>query len=216
LARVILVLLGPPGSGKGTHASFLEREFSTKKISTGDLLRDAVAQGTELGAKAEGYMRSGGLVPDEIMLSIMGQELSNREDGIVLDGFPRTVAQAQGLAKILGSLGRTVDIAIYLNVNDDVVIRRLTSRRVCPKCGEIYNVLTMKPKVDGICDKCGGHLEIRTDDREETIRERLEVYRRQTEPVLEYYESQGNLKTLDGSGEPEPVQEELRKIVEGL
>jgi adenylate kinase len=109
-----------------------------------------------------------------------------------------------------------VDVAIYLNVNDDVVIRRLTSRRVCPKCGEIYNVLTMKPKVDDICDKCGGHLEIRADDREETIRERLEVYRRQTEPVLEFYESQDNLKTLDGSGEPGPVQEELRSIVEGL
>jgi adenylate kinase len=161
-------------------------------------------------------MESGGLVPDDVMLGIVEEELRRQSGGVCLDGFPRTVDQARGLTRILEGRGKDVDLAVFLETPDDVVIRRLTSRRVCARCGAIFNVLTMPPKVEGICDRCSGPLEIRPDDREETVRRRLEVFKTRTEPVLEYYRGIGVLEVLNGARDREIVQEELKGLVEAL
>ena len=188
-----IVILGPPGSGKGTYASRLKDLLGIPHISTGDMVREEIRAQTELGKIMKAYSEKGELVPDEIIIDMLAKRLSkpDAQRGFILDGFPRTLKQAEYLEKISG-----VDLVINLNVPDEIIIQRLSNRLICKRCGAIYNRLTLKPKVDGICDKCGGELYQREDDRPEVIQERLNVYRRDTEPLIEYYRRKGILRDV--------------------
>lgn len=199
-----LVFLGPPGSGKGTQAEMLSKMFGIPRISTGDILRDAVAGETGLGVKAKQYMDQGRLVPDEIMVAIIDQRLRQPDcsSGYILDGFPRTLAQAIALDEMLAD---PIDMAIFIDVSDETVIRRLTRRRICPRCHTAYNLETDPPKRDEICDRCGTELVLRSDDDESTVRTRLQVYRKETLAVIEYYDSKGILRKVNGEGVKESV-----------
>jgi len=206
-----LVLLGPPGVGKGTQAEKLSREFNLQWISTGNILRDNIKDGTALGNKVRIYVEKGLLVPDAIMLDIIKERLSSNEskDGFILDGFPRTVAQAKALDQLVGK----IDKVLYLKCDEDCIVRRLSARRVCPICGTTYNLLTNPPKNDKICDRCNGKLIRRNDDEEEVIRERLKVYERQTAGLKEFYAKEGILYEVDGSLSATQVYEEIKKIL---
>ena len=188
-----IVILGPPGSGKGTYASRLKDLLGIPHISTGDMVREEIRAQTELGKIMKAYSERGELVPDEIIIDMLAKRLSksDAQRGFILDGFPRTLKQAEYLEKISG-----VDLVINLNVPDEIIIQRLSNRLICKRCGAIYNRLTLKPKVDGICDKCGGELYQREDDRPEVIQERLNVYRRDTKPLIEYYRRKGILRDV--------------------
>ncbi len=188
-----IVILGPPGSGKGTYASRLKDLLGIPHISTGDMVREEIRAQTELGKIMKAYSERGELVPDEIIIDMLAKRLSkpDAQRGFILDGFPRTLKQAEYLEKISG-----VDLVINLNVPDEIIIQRLSNRLICKRCGAIYNRLTLKPKVDGICDKCGGELYQREDDRPEVIQERLNVYRRDTKPLIEYYRGKGILRDV--------------------
>ena len=208
-----MILMGPPGAGKGTQAKRLEKKLKIPHISTGDMLRQAVAEGTELGRRAQEFMRAGQLVPDEIMIGLVKERL-NRADcqgGFILDGFPRTVAQAEALERA----GIEVDHVLEFVVPDSEVVRRLTGRRVCPKCGAVYHIEFNPPKVDEKCDNCGSTLIIREDDREETVRRRLEVYHSQTTPLLDFYRERGLLREINSSGSVDEVFAEVLKVLEG-
>jgi adenylate kinase len=194
-----LVFLGPPGSGKGTQAKILAEKKDLKHISTGDVLRDAVKKGTELGKKAKQYMDAGELVPDDVILGMIKEILQNNRDGFIFDGFPRTAAQAEALDKLMNELGISLDAAVNLAVGDQEVLKRLTGRYFCTKCGADYNVNTRPPKNEGICDICGGKLAQRDDDKTEVIVNRLKVYREKTKPVEDYYRSQSILTEVDGA-----------------
>ncbi len=208
------MLFGPPGSGKGTQASLLKEKCGLAHISTGDILREAVANKTEVGLKAKGYMDRGELVPDDVVIAIAVDKLKSLGDqGFVFDGFPRTIAQAEAFDGALADLGKPLDAVVNLRVDEEELVRRLSGRRVCPSCGEPYHVDSKPPKVEGICDKCGATLLHRADDQPEAIRNRLEVYRRQTEPLLGYYEKQGILKNIDAQG---GIDEILGRIVQAL
>ena len=202
-----LVLLGAPGSGKGTQANFLVQDFAIPHISTGDILREAAKNGTPLGLKAKGYMEQGALVPDELMMELIKQRLSqpDAQQGFLLDGFPRTVAQADGLNAILGGLGRKLDRVISLEVPAASLIKRLTARWSCPKCGAIFNLISQPPRLVGICDACGAALEQRPDDKRETVENRLKVYEAQTAPLKQYYSAKGWLLTVNGDQAPDQV-----------
>lgn len=202
-----LVLLGAPGAGKGTQGEFLEKEFSLVRVSTGDLLRAAMAAGTELGRRAKGYVSQGELVPDELVTELVKDRLRepDMQTGFILDGFPRNLTQAQSLNEFLQQDGRGSVTALYLEVKEEALLRRLTGRRVCPKCGASFHLVGRPPKEEGICDACGGKLVQRPDDTEEVIRHRLEVYRRETEPVLGFYEAKGQLRRVDGNGTLEDI-----------
>lgn len=212
-----LVLLGPPGAGKGTQAKRVQETFGIPQISTGDILREARKLGTELGRRAAAYIDRGELVPDEVILGLVSERLSRPDcvEGFVLDGFPRTLAQAEGLEEILREMGKPLDRAISLSVPDEVVVDRLSARRVCERCGREYNLRTRPPERDEICDLCGGRLVRRSDDRPETIRERLRVYREKTEPLRAFYLERGIWTELDGVGEVEEVFGRIRKALEG-
>lgn len=186
-----LILLGAPGAGKGTQAEIICEKFSIPAISTGNIIRDALKSGTELGKRAKSYMDEGKLVPDDVVISIIKERLSKEDckDGFILDGFPRTIAQAEALDK----LGVDIDYVIDIKADDEVIISRLSGRRVCQDCGAVYHLKNKKPKKDGICDKCAGTLVQRKDDRKETIMERLRVYHEQTEPLKEFYARRGIL-----------------------
>ncbi len=188
-----LVLFGAPGAGKGTQGALLARRLAIPRISTGDLLREAVRQGTPLGRQAKQYMDAGELVPDAVILGLVREALASdaAKPGFILDGFPRNVAQAQALDEILRSLGRRLDDVAVLDVPDDVVVKRIAGRRGCPSCQSVYNVHYEPPRRDELCDSCNSSLVQREDDREETVMRRLQVYRGQTQPVLAYYEVQG-------------------------
>jgi len=206
-----LILLGPPGAGKGTQAKMLTEKFSIPQISTGDILRAAVKEGTTLGRKAKAFMDAGGLVPDEVVVGIVRDRLleDDCKNGFILDGFPRTVAQADALQKCLQEMDKELDRVVSLAVDAEALIERLNGRRTCRQCGRGYHVKFDPPHRAGICDACGGSLFQRDDDQEETIRKRLQVYADQTAPLINYYRQAGVLMELDGMQPIPLVQEEM-------
>ena len=210
-----LILFGPPGAGKGTQAQFLVDSYGVPQISTGDMLRAAVKNQTPLGLKAQVIMQQGGLVSDDIVLGIVEDRLSQDDcrNGFVLDGFPRTIPQADALAQILQRAGRTIEHVVSLEVDTDEIVKRLSGRRSCPACGKGYHVAYDAPKQAGVCDVCGAVLVQRDDDREETVRNRLAVYEQQTAPLKEYYRSQGLLRAVAGMG---PIAEVQSRIAAAL
>ncbi|HUZ84949.1 MAG TPA: adenylate kinase [Gaiellales bacterium] len=218
MAETNLILLGPPGAGKGTQAERLQADFALAHISTGDMLRAQVAQGTELGAQAQKYMNAGELVPDQVILGMIAQRISEQDarDGFLLDGFPRNVEQADALAEMLAKAERRLTAALLIDVSDDEVVRRLAGRRVCMKSGHVYHVEFDPPKHEDVCDQDGSRLIQREDDREETIRRRLDVYGRQTAPLIEYYDNIGLLRRFDGRRSPNEVHDHIRATVATL
>ncbi len=218
MSELNLVLLGPPGSGKGTQAERLQEDFRLPYYATGDILRAAVREGTELGNEAKEYMDRGDLVPDEVMVGLIGERVSRTEaaDGFILDGFPRNTAQAEALGGKMDELGRELTAAILIDVPDDEVIRRLGGRRTCVKEGHIFHVEFDPPKHEGICDICGARLEIRDDDKPEVIRNRLATYHEKTEPVIAFYENEGILRHVDGSLDPDEVNDRIRAMLATL
>jgi adenylate kinase len=212
---VRLVLVGPPGAGKGTQAEFIAAHLAVPKISTGDIFRANVARGTPLGVEAKRYMDAGQLVPDEVTINMVRERLAEPDavDGFLLDGFPRTTPQAVALDKLLADLGDGLDLVLELVVDDDEVIRRLSGRRTCHGCGKIWHVEFDPPTHDGVCDRCGSHLFQRDDDKPETIAERLRVYARDTAPLVDYYGAQGKLVGIDATG---PVEDVTVRAIDAL
>ncbi len=219
MSELNLILLGPPGAGKGTQAERLSEDFGLPHISTGDMLRREVADETELGMEARRYMDAGELVPDDVIVNMITKRVADpdAQDGFLLDGFPRNEAQAEALAKALESLERRLTGVLLIEVPDDVVVHRLAGRRVCVKnASHIYHVDFDPPKHEGICDQDGSRLIQRDDDREETIRRRLEVYHSQTEPLIGYYDRAGLLRRFDGTRSPDEVHQHIRATVATL
>ncbi len=214
MAGLRLIILGAPGSGKGTQASRLAAEKGLRHLSTGDMLRDAVARKTAIGLRAAEYMKKGLLGPDEIIFALMREALAaSAGSGWILDGFPRTLAQAEELEKMLVELGERVDRVIDIEVAPELIVRRLSNRRVCPKCKAVYNLDTIVTKTPGRCDACGAEIVKRPDDEETTIRKRLEVYNDQTAPVIEYYRKRGGLVTVDGASGIEEIFAEILRAL---
>jgi adenylate kinase len=211
-----LILLGPPGVGKGTQAQQMARAFGIPQISTGDILRGAIDRKTELGKLAQSFMTRGELVPDEVMLDLIQERLfgANAPRGYILDGFPRTVAQAVGLQKLFEKHGGQIDRVISLKAGEELIIRRLSARRTCRKCQAVYNLDTKAPQVAGVCDSCGGELFQREDDQPETIKNRLRVYKKTTAPLIKFYQARGILITMDASGSPEAVLQKIKQRLE--
>ncbi len=210
------VFLGMPGAGKGTQAKIISKKYNIPHISTGDILREAVANKTELGLKAKKYMDEGALVPDELVVSLVEERLkqSDCDRGFILDGFPRNVEQAKVLEDMLSKIGKDLDAVFFFSLKEDVVIKRLTARRVCSKCGAVYNMVYNPPKVDGVCDKCGGKLIVRDDDKEEVVKNRLVTYNKDTAPVITFYMKKGILHTIDASLPVEEVTKEIEKHID--
>ena len=210
-----VVLVGPPGAGKGTQAQFLASHLSIPKISTGDIFRDNVSHGTALGRQAQKYMERGDLVPDEVTIAMVTDRLADDDTqaGFLLDGFPRNLPQAETLKKMLASWDTKLDVVLELVVDDDEVVRRLSGRRGCRRCGRIWHVAFDPPVAPGICDDCGGELFQRDDDREVTIRHRLDVYQQQTTPLVSFYADEGTLLGLDATG---PVDEITERALNAL
>jgi adenylate kinase len=206
---VRLVLVGPPGAGKGTQAQFIASHFSVPKISTGDIFRANVSEGTDLGLEAKKYMDAGDLVPDEVTIAMVTDRLTHDDatEGFLLDGFPRTVHQAEVLDGMLEEQGHALDVVLELVVDDDEVVRRLSGRRTCRRCGHVWHLDFDPPSTEGVCDRCGGELFQRDDDSEGTIRHRLEVYADQTSPLIGYYGDRGLLRGIDATGPVEDVTE---------
>ncbi len=209
-----LVLLGPPGAGKGTQAQRLERDRGLVQLSTGDMLRAAVASGSELGRRAKAVMDSGALMPDDIMVRIIAERIGGIDTGFILDGFPRTPAQAMALDAMLAEKGLGLDAVIEIQVDEETLIERIAGRFSCAKCGAGYHDKFQRPERDGVCDRCGGSEFVRrSDDTAEAMRTRLEAYRRQTEPILPYYRDKGILKAVDGMAEIDGVTRQIEGIL---
>ena len=210
---MFLVLLGPPGAGKGTQAKRLAEELALPHISTGDILRQNVKLDTELGKQAKGIMEKGLLVPDDLVAKMLDQRFNNPDikNGFILDGYPRTLPQAYALDKILSAKGLAVDLVVYLDTSDQIIIKRLTGRLVCSKCGTNFHVSSMPPKVNGLCDGCGGSLYQRSDDNEITVRKRLEVYKQEVASLIEYYTKAEKLQRLNADLDAQVV---LQQIIE--
>lgn len=218
MSELNLILLGPPGAGKGTQAERLVEDFDLPYYATGDILRAAVKEGTELGAKAKEFMDRGDLVPDEVICGVIVERIDSPEalDGFLLDGFPRTLPQAEALERALEPLGRRLTAVLSIEVDDDEVVRRLSGRRVCEKNGHPYHVDFDPPKNPGFCDQDGSPLIQRDDDREETIQHRLKVFHDQTEPLVGHYEGEGLLRRFDGSRSPDEVHAHIRATLATL
>lgn len=211
-----LVMLGAPGAGKGTQAALISKKYSVPHISTGDILRDSVARKTELGMKAKAFMDAGELVPDQLVIDIVKERLG-REDcgnGFILDGFPRTVTQAQVLQDVLKGMNRKLDAVLDIEVSEDELVRRLTQRRQCRNCGKIYHLTYNPPKDDSLCDKCGGEVYQRADDEETAIKKRLEEYRKKTQPLISYYQELDISKMIDGAKSTDEVFNDIEKVLE--
>ena len=208
-----LIMFGPPGAGKGTQADILGRRYGIKKISTGDALRDVIRSGSELGEQVKDLMDQGKFVPDEIVTEIIRDRVSSPDcaNGFILDGFPRNLAQAE--ARV--DMGIKVNKALLIDVPDEVLVDRVQGRVMCDKCGASYHLKNNPPAVEGVCDKCGGHLEARSDDRPETVRARLKVYHELTDPVVDFYRNRGVLSEIDGTASIENATAEILKILEG-
>lgn len=209
--------MGLPGSGKGTRARIIGKMYGVPVITTGDMLREAIARGTEKGRLAEGYMKRGELVRDDIVISIVEERLSKPdvEGGFVLDGFPRSVRQAEALDRILKQKGTVLDTILNVVASPDTIVSRLSLRRSCPKCGAIYHLRDLPPRDDEICDECGSGLIQRDDDKVEIIRHRIEVYEKQTFPILERYENAGNVLEISGELDVDQIPEEVRRVLGG-
>ena len=212
MSQFNLILLGPPGAGKGTQASRIVDEYGVPHISTGDILRTAVKNQTQMGLEAKKYMDAGELVPDSVVIGIVKERLQEPDTakGFLMDGFPRTIPQAEALDRALTSLDRAVNKTIVILVDEEELVRRLTGRRICRSCQTPFHVVFNPPKVEGVCDKCGGELYQRDDDTETTVRNRLEVYRNQTEPLIDYYDKQGVVARIDGEQTPDRVYADIR------
>ena len=196
-----IIMLGAPGAGKGTHAKGIVAKYKIPTISTGDIFRQNIKEGTELGKKAKGYMDAGELVPDELVCDLVVDRLAKDDCkvGYILDGFPRTIPQAEALTEALKKQGTAIDYALDIEMEDQAIIDRMAGRRVCAKCGATFHVVNIPPKKEGVCDNCGGELELRDDDAPETVKKRLNVYHEQTAPLIEYYKKQGILHEIDGT-----------------
>ena len=212
-----IVLLGPPGGGKGTQAVGLAKEQGIVHVATGDLFRTEIAAGTTLGKLADEYISHGNLVPDEVVNELMRSRLSRADcDGFLLDGYPRTLPQAESLEIILHELGRPIHVALNIDVPDDAIVERAVGRLLCPDCGAIYHLTSKPPKLIGVCDVCRGQLVTRSDDQPSTVRHRLSVYHRLTQPVLEFYRERGLLRSVNGQGSREEVGARLRQQLQDL
>jgi len=211
-----LILLGPPGSGKGTQAQLLVNRYHIPQISTGDILREAVRKETALGKEAKRFMEKGQLVPDEVIIGIIEGRLKDSDchSGFILDGFPRTIPQAEALQTILQKMERTLDHVIHIEVEIEELVRRLTGRRTCRSCGAMYHIIFSPPKKEEICDRCGGPLYQREDDREETIRMRLKEYERQTAPLIQYYKEKSLLRSINGIGSQSQIFDRVGQAIE--
>ncbi|MEK4800349.1 adenylate kinase [Oceanobacillus sp. FSL K6-0118] len=211
-----LILMGLPGAGKGTQADKINNKYNIPHISTGDMFRLAIKEGTELGKRAKEFMDQGELVPDEVTVGIVKERLSKDDckNGFLLDGFPRTIAQAEALQQLLCELGLSLDHVIHVDVPEEKLVERLTGRRICPTCGTAYHVLFNPPKVEGICDKDGSHLVQRDDDTAETVKKRLSVNIEQTQPLLDFYESEGYLVKVNGDQEIDKVFQDIQGFLE--
>lgn len=211
-----LVLLGAPGGGKGTQAKKLVDKYGIPQISTGDILRAAVAKGTTLGKEAKSYMDKGELVPDSVVIGLVKERIAQDDckKGYILDGFPRNTAQAETLDKVLAEMGSPLDTALLVDVDKDILMKRLTGRRTCKNCQQMYNVYFSPAKKEGVCDKCGSELFQRDDDKEETIKRRLDVYDAQTAPLINYYKERGILKSVKGTGSIDEIFKNVCTILE--
>lgn len=210
-----LILLGPPGAGKGTQAKLMIEKLNIPQISTGDILREAVKNNTPLGIKAKSYMEKGLLVPDEVVVGIVKERISKDDcrGGFILDGFPRTVAQAEALEDVLKNMGKKIDHVISIHVEKDELIRRLAGRWTCRNCQEGYHEIFNPPGRKGVCDKCGGELYQREDDKEETVKKRLETYEQQTMPLIDYYKRKNLLRQINGIGDIKDVFSRILKVL---
>ena len=210
-----IIMLGAPGAGKGTQAMKIAEKYQIPHISTGDIFRANIKEGTELGKKAKSYMDQGQLVPDELTLELIMDRFQNPDcaNGYVLDGFPRTIPQAEALTEALAKKGETIDYAINVEVPDENIINRMGGRRACLACGSTYHIVYAPTKVEGICDRCGEKLVLRDDDKPETVKNRLNVYHNQTQPLIEYYTRQGKLAEVDGTQSMEDVFNAIVKIL---
>lgn len=211
-----IILLGPPGSGKGTQAAKISEMYDIPAISTGDMLREAISAGTPLGKQADSYMSKGELVPDDVVVGIVRDRLKEKdcEKGFILDGFPRSIGQAKELDNIMEAIGKRIDVVLNISVEDEEIIRRLSRRRVCADCHNVYHLDFKPTEREGVCDNCGGEVMQRADDNEDTVKHRLEVYREQSEPLIGYYDKRGILSDVPGDKPIDQVMKTVSQLIE--
>ena len=210
-----IIMLGAPGAGKGSQASRIAKEYQLPHISTGDIFRANLKEETELGKRAKSFMDKGELVPDDITIAMLLDRIHKEDckNGYILDGFPRTIPQAEALKEALAKKDEKIDLALDVEASDELIIKRMAGRRTCPACGAIYHIVTLQPKTEGICDRCGADLIQRKDDNEETVKNRLKIYHEVTEPLISYYKKEGILEEIDGAEELDKVFEKVKRII---
>ena len=210
-----IIMLGAPGAGKGSQASRIAKEYQLPHISTGDIFRANLKEETELGKRAKSFMDKGELVPDDITIAMLLDRIHKEDckNGYILDGFPRTIPQAEALKEALAKKDEKIDLALDVEASDELIIKRIAGRRTCPACGAIYHIVTLPPKTEGICDRCGADLIQRKDDNEETVKNRLKIYHEVTEPLISYYKKEGILEEIDGAEELDKVFEKVKRII---